>query len=740
MEAVQELLEEIAENQDGFVATNRVYNKPTLISISSADREPDAVNQTPYSQVAFSSFSVNLPRPALDVDSIQLMSSNIPMCNNNIPDNAAVFWYYRTSLYSGVVPNSNNLFMNRLLPSYYKPELVNQAATLAFNKTFQNYAALSTEMAKASANDLALYNWETLARPALEGEALEDVNVYIPFRPNDMLVAYNPTYNKFQGTGLTTEPAVNIWSGGTTYALGDIVQTPLVYAPYNPATTYSIGQYVISPNFVLYRSLVNGNVGVPLYTTANWKNIGDLLFWNRPQTYVSLQAANLNHTPSSSPTFWKRIGAEVIAAWSSTTAYDTGRYVSYDNDIYISTADTFNEVPDGGVGWEITTTTKWYRYLITGPQDREIVPAQAGVDPFVVDTFPKLLWNQYALYEVGDRVEYEGQLWRCLAQNRNATPQQVDTIWSSGATFYNAGTILRYNGIIYRAITVVPQGLQPDTYPAYWKVVGYWGWDDCEWNSTITYNRDDNVIYEGTTYRLAVNSSLNQTPSPSSAVWDVIDPDKFSSPAYGLFTVSSTLDFVEQIVIDGSIRLPFPVGIQPQPFNPRPRRLLNTITGFTFNGIFNADAFSNILRTEEQRTILSQQTAQFNRLRPIPEYDEALTVGLGALRDPVATATYTYTADGYCNLVYSSIISTYCDVVGPSSIDTQRTSNLLAVNSMNCGNLGISFYAPYLDNPLTKVQNDIYNIYVEFRDEFGDLYYFTNNAVVTITFKMTYKK
>jgi hypothetical protein len=59
---------------------------------------------------------------------------------------------------------------------------------------------------------------------------------------------------------------------------------------------------------------------------------------------------------------------------------------------------------------------------------------------------------------------------------------------------------------------------------------------------------------------------------------------------------------------------------------------------------------------------------------------------------------------------------------------------------MNCGNLGISFYAPYLDNPLTKVQNDIYSIFVEFRDEFGDPYYFTNNAVVTITFKMTYKK
>jgi hypothetical protein len=116
--------------------------------------------------------------------------------------------------------------------------------------------------------------------------------------------------------------------------------------------------------------------------------------------------------------------------------------------------------------------------------------------------------------------------------------------------------------------------------------------------------------------------------------------------------------------------------------------------------------------------------------------------GLGAIRDPVSTATLVYTADGYCNLVYTSIIATYCDVVGASSIDTSaiRPTNLLAINSMNCGNLGVSFYAPYLDNPLTKVQNDIYTIYVEFRDEFGDLFHFTNNAVVTLTFKVSYKK
>ncbi len=743
MEAVQELLEEIADNQDGFIATNRVYNKPSLISISSADRDSETVNQTPYSQTAFSSFSVNLPRPALDVDSIQLMSSNLPMCNNNIPDTAAVFWYYRLSLYSGVIPNSNNLFMNRLLPSYYKPEFVNDAAVFAFNKTFLNYAALSTEMAKASANDLAYNNWTTIVRPALEGPSLNDTaNAYIPFRPNDMLVAYNTNntnYNKFQGTGLNDTPATAAYNSATTYALGAIVATPLSYAPYNFATIYALGDVVIS-NFVLYRSLANSNLGEALYDESKWKNIGDLCFWNRPQTYISLQAANTNHTPASSPTFWKEIGVDYIQAWDVTITYNIGRVVVYNGVLYISTEQVYNNIPSSENGWAEASLSGFYRYLITGPQDPNVIPAQAGVNPFVVDTFPKLQWNKYALYEVGDRVEYDGQLWRCVQQNQNAIPQQVDTIWSAGATFYSAGTILRYRGVVYRAITLVPQGFQPDSYSNFWRQITFWGWDNCEWSSTTTYNLDDSVIYDGKTWRLADDSSLNDPPSPSNAAWDEIDPDRFSAPSYGLFTTSTNFDFVEQV--DDIILLPFPVGIQAQPFNPRPRRLLNTITGFTFNGIFNAEAFQSLTTPDQDRSVLSQLTAQFNRLRPVPVYDEEVPIdGLGAtLRDPLSTASYTYTADGYCNLVYSSIISTYCDVVGPSSIDTQRTSNLLAVNSMNCGNLGISFYAPYLDNPLTKVQNNIYSIFVEFRDEFGDPYYFTNNAVVTLTFKMTYKK
>jgi len=745
---VQELLEELEENQT-FVSGARVFNKPSLISISSADREPEDVNQTPYSQVAFSSFAVNLPRPALDVDSIQLVSSNLPMCNNNIPDTACAFWYYRVSAYSGFYPNSNNLFMNRLLPSYYKPELIDNAALFAFNKTFANYAALSTELAKASSTDLAYYNWVNVSRPGLEGVRLDQtLNTYIPFRPNDFLVSYNSTLNKFQGTGNGVAPAVAAYNSGTTYALGAVVATPLAYVPYVFESVYALGDIVIQ-NFVLYRSLVNGNTGNYVNDDTKWKNIGDLCFWNRPQTWKSLQASNTNHPPASSPTFWQEIGVEYVQPWDADTAYFTGRYVTYSGVTYESTAPVFNSVPNTLVGWKVSTREFFYRYLITGPRDPNVPPAQAGANLFDVDIYPFLQWNQYGFYEVGDRVQYNGQLWRCIRQIsgswgysdadrqnlRVSVPQQVDTVWDA-ITSYDAGDIVRYRGIVYKALVIVSV-YDPENYPQYWEQIGYWGWDNCEWRSDVTYYQFDAVIYQGITYSLAAESSMNEVP-PSGGIWEQIDPDEFSAPAYGLYSTSATFDFIEQSGPD--LLIPFPSGIQAQPFTPNPKRLLNSITGFTFNGIFNPSAFKALEDIATERVIPSQITSLFNRTRPVPIYDETAANPPLTLKDEAATATRVYTADGYCNLVYSSIISTYCDIVGASSLDTQRTTNLLAVNTMNCGNLGISFYAPFIDNPLTKMQNDIFTIFVEFRDEFGDLYYFTNNAVVTLTFKVTYKK
>jgi hypothetical protein len=126
----------------------------------------------------------------------------------------------------------------------------------------------------------------------------------------------------------------------------------------------------------------------------------------------------------------------------------------------------------------------------------------------------------------------------------------------------------------------------------------------------------------------------------------------------------------------------------------------------------------------------------YNRLRFVPNY---LIAELGGvLGTSQSVDSFAYTADGYCNLVYSSVISIYTTIIGTSTVDTQRNANLLSMIPMDCGNLGVAMVGNYIDNALTKIQGDIYSIYIELRDENGQPYYLTNNATTTLLIKLTY--
>ena len=61
------------------------------------------------------------------------------------------------------------------------------------------------------------------------------------------------------------------------------------------------------------------------------------------------------------------------------------------------------------------------------------------------------------------------------------------------------------------------------------------------------------------------------------------------------------------------------------------------------------------------------------------------------------------------------------------------------MTSMNADNLGVSFYGNYIDSELLADGEDLYNISIQLFDEFNEPFVLTNNAVVTLTFKMTYK-
>jgi len=133
------------------------YYQPERLLLSS-DQAPDLqVSQDAIEEDFFYTFTLKLPRPALDVKSIQLVRASLPNCCPNIPDTETTFWYYRIPV--AVINALGNVFdpqylkFVRLLPSWYKPELNVESANYGFNRTFTDYFDLAAELAKSCAAD-----------------------------------------------------------------------------------------------------------------------------------------------------------------------------------------------------------------------------------------------------------------------------------------------------------------------------------------------------------------------------------------------------------------------------------------------------------------------------------------------------------------------------------------------------------------------------------------------------------
>jgi hypothetical protein len=130
----------------------------------------------------------------------------------------------------------------------------------------------------------------------------------------------------------------------------------------------------------------------------------------------------------------------------------------------------------------------------------------------------------------------------------------------------------------------------------------------------------------------------------------------------------------------------------------------------------------------------------YRRMRPIPLvalFNEGEELGANYIE---GATTQVYTAEAYANLVYTSIVSIYATVVGSSTLNTQSSTNLLAIALMNAGNLGVGYHQNFLEDPLKVFHNDIYTIGIELRDEVDEPYILGNNAVTTLTMKLTYKE
>lgn len=778
---VQDIEDEQALGKvSGVQVFRSALNQPALVSISSAN-----ATSVP-SQNGYYAFNVNLPRPILHAETLQMLDAVIPLPTTNIPDTACAFWYYRLSAYSGYEPNTNNLYFVRLLPSYYKQEFIINPSNYGFNQTFNTYSNVATQLALACSNDLAFNNILTAYQSGITGLSNQPVN-YIP---NDISLTYNSNLNKFQMTGSNafTPFATTAWSSSNTYALNDVIY-------FSNSNTL--------PNIAPYQSLQASNSNKNPYTqTAWWKRIytdivqpwdidtqyrkGQLVSWSNGYVYQAQYDTHLNGpstdalqnwdalryyqlndyviyvgivttqgyrcirpntaidpTGVSGPSYWTR------AEWNDISIYPINCriYHTATNKVYESLiANNLNNTPGSSPAWKnIGSAVVWllynslgtsanYRYLITGYNDPNVVLNQGT---------GQRQWSPFALYEANAKVQYNGVYYTALQQNQNYKPFDLPTptTWTTSRTF-NPGDCASYLGDNYYAvITTGPANPQAPAFSS----SNYW--IPQEWDSTLTYPVGFICTYvapnSSRQYFLAIAQSKGQYPAGGSAFWQ---PQLWTTggsvPTIGLNYLSSTYDMME--INNSGANYPVPYGIPGQPFIVPVRRLLNSILGFTWNGQYDASTytFANLFDPANTLSSTNENAVQLlNRLRPVPPYTVVTLIGEGeyTINRP-SYFTQTYTADGYANLVYTSIVSVYATVVGASTLNTQSSTNLLAIALMNAGNLGVGYHQNFLEDPLKVFHNDIYTIGIELRDEMDEPYILTNNAVCTFTMKLTYKE
>jgi hypothetical protein len=705
-DVVREIEEEKALNRvSGIEVFRGMLNQPDLVSVSSANATAGGGANS------YTEFTVNLPRPSLEVKTLELLSANIPLCTQNIPDTGLVFWYYRLNEYSGPVPNAQNLAFVRLLPSYYKPEFFQPTPTrYGQNVTFPGYTDVATQLDLACKNDLAYDN----ALGTIEIWQDEGGSYQSSFFPSDVSITYNSTLNKFQMTGLNTDidlfaaSSPDTWDAETTYALGE-------YVTFGSETL--VGTRI-------YRSLIAGNL-------------------NNPPT-----VANGEYGLLSSP-LWAYASGRLVKDFDAETPYYAGQYV-----VYPTESGTILQAVNNNIG-EFDEADWEEPQFPRGPYALRYLPAGYG-DPNIplVQGTGRVQWNPYALFDDNRIVEYLGDLYISTRQSKGflpfITPNEFDEF--DAAKQYIVGDyayfVIDDTAPFFVCIKDSTGNLPTDT--EYWSPI--------EFDPTKTdYQPGDLITWDGDgkfdfwkciatppaqASPIATGGFFNTNPYWIPQAWYYVSPELaemvgVNAAIVGLNAISSRFDMVDAVA--GQPQFPFPAGIPGQPFNPTTvRRTLNSLLGFAWNGVYNPTAVNAAL-TDINLPTISGTTDVLNRIRPVPFYFP-VPAGVGSLGSGSSVTATVYTAEAYANLVYSSVISIYSTIVYGSTLDSQRNTNLLAVSALNAGNLGISYFQHVIDNKLSVNSGDIYAITIELRDECNEPYPITNNGICTFTLKLTYKE
>jgi len=157
MEQLQQQIDDLrnGEFMKVYSAYNSAIYQPNKISINSKDDSSEIVyadNKPGF----FNTFRINFKSPILNVRSLNLLKTTIPIITTNIPDQELVFWYYRlplqTPFQEPVPPSIEYLKCIRIQPSYYSRDLVNPIYPI--NRYYNTYSDLLYDLNLACANDM----------------------------------------------------------------------------------------------------------------------------------------------------------------------------------------------------------------------------------------------------------------------------------------------------------------------------------------------------------------------------------------------------------------------------------------------------------------------------------------------------------------------------------------------------------------------------------------------------------
>jgi hypothetical protein len=561
------------------------------------------------------------------------------------------------------------------------------------------------------------YFYRTSERVKTDGRVFEAITETSIFTPGNVdkdddtkpIAYYRGTYRR----RVANQPIQNwtviqpnptnlpIWSQYQPYQVGDLVYSgPRVYkclianTNAQPTANFTNGLWILQAQHP-YDAVPYFDPGGAVY------NAGDCATYNG-----QLWVANTTTNDVPAEPNWTSIGREVWLNYNwDGTDYGEGGVVYFNGKYYEQNDTTFNSIPPVPSWSSKTFYSANTLVQNAGLVFRCMVPNQGSVPADVTNT-----WSAGTIYEVGQIVGLNNKQYICKIKHLNLNPENPVPDWTN-VSVYVPFNIAFVPGVqSYRCTNPVgPSALSPNNDVANWQ--GVFGGNDISnvWGLTGDWEELDDSNWNPTTLGGEVS---------------------------GLYGLSSQYDYVEQY--QNTELVNFPTGIGGQPFNISPERLLNSILGFTWNGVFDPTQLTNLPTNEVSITISGGAVSLYNRMRPVPTYD-VIQVNNEQLRAAASTVTRTYTAEGYANLVYSSIVNIYTNIIGGSTLDTVRNTNLVATTSMNCGNLGIAFHGNYIDTPLQRVAGDINELTIELRDEVGEPFFLTNNAIMTATFKVTYK-